>query len=123
MDSLRIAAFFLLLSSPAYAYTPLITCTGTNQALQSTASPPVYSCATIAGGVTSFTGDGTVLNNSGSTGAVTATLANVNANLVFAGPASGIASTPTYRALTLADEPKVDRFLNSTYIMSNMGGL
>lgn len=52
------------------------------------------------GSVSTFTGDGTVLSNSGSTGAVTATLATHAANTVFAGPASGSAATPTFRSLT-----------------------
>ena len=58
-----------------------------------------------AGGVTSFSGDGVVLNNSGSTGVVTATLATHTANTVFAGPTSGGAATPTFRALVAADLP------------------
>lgn len=37
------------------------------------------------------------------TGTIAATLANQNANLVFAGPASGGAAAPTFRALTSAD--------------------
>lgn len=56
-----------------------------------------------SGSVSTFTGDGTVLSNSGSTGAVTATLATHAANTVFAGPASGSAAAPTFRLLTAAD--------------------
>src|SRR6185437_3862706 len=40
-----------------------------------------------------------------SSGTLTATLANQNANLVFAGPSSGSAAAPTFRALTPADLP------------------
>jgi hypothetical protein len=42
------------------------------------------------------------------TGTLTATLANQNANLVFAGPTSGGAAAPTFRSLVLADIPSVD---------------
>ena len=38
-------------------------------------------------------------------GDLTATLANQNANLIFAGPASGAAAAPTFRALVFADLP------------------
>lgn len=40
-----------------------------------------------------------------STGTLAVTLANQNANLVFAGPASGAAAAPTFRALVNADIP------------------
>jgi hypothetical protein len=40
-----------------------------------------------------------------SSGTLTAAWANQNANLVFAGPASGVAATPTFRALSGADLP------------------
>ena len=46
-------------------------------------------------GVTSFTGDGTILSNSGSTGAVTATLANASAQTVL-GNATGSSGGPAY---------------------------
>lgn len=53
--------------------------------------------------VTSFTGDGTVFSNSASTGAVTGTLETHTANTVLAGPSSGSAAAPTFRALVSAD--------------------
>lgn len=56
-------------------------------------------------GVSSFTGDGQVLNNSGSTGAVTATLATHNKNLVLASDPTNDGATPTFRALVAADLP------------------
>jgi hypothetical protein len=59
----------------------------------------------IGAGVTSFTGDGVLISNSASTGAVTATLAAQTKNLVFAGPSSGSAASPTFRALAGADLP------------------
>ena len=53
--------------------------------------------AGTAVGVSSFSGDGTILNNSGSTGPVTATLANAAQNSVLAGPPTGGAGAPTYQ--------------------------
>src|SRR5208282_3826475 len=61
--------------------------------------------ALASGGVTSFTGDSLVYSNSGSTGAVTLTLNTETANTVFAGPTTGLAHTPTFRALVTADMP------------------
>lgn len=49
-----------------------------------------------------FTVSGSPITSSGT---LTATLANQNANLVFAGPSSGTASAPTFRALVSADMP------------------
>lgn len=64
-------------------------------------------------GVTSvaLSGDGTVFNTSVSgspvttTGTFTPTLANQDPNKILAGPTSGSPTTPTFRALTLADMP------------------
>ena len=55
--------------------------------------------APAGGGVSSFTGDATVLSNSGSTGAVTATLANAAVGTVL-GNATSSAAAPTYHTLT-----------------------
>jgi hypothetical protein len=53
-------------------------------------------CGTSQGvNVTSFSGDGTILNNSSSTGAVTATLANANAGTVLGNNTSS-AAAPSY---------------------------
>jgi hypothetical protein len=64
------------------------------------------------GSVTSvtFTGDGTILSATPSapvttSGTLTATLLPQNANRVLAGPASGGAALPTFRALVAADLP------------------
>jgi len=54
------------------------------------------------GGVTSFTGDGTLINNSGSTGAVTATLANAAAHK-FWGNNTGSSAAPGYQSLGSQD--------------------
>ena len=56
-------------------------------------------------GVTAFTGDGTVLSNSASTGGVTASLASQAKNVVLAGPLTGSIAAPTFRALAAADLP------------------
>jgi hypothetical protein len=63
-----------------------------------------------SGSVTSvtFTGDGTVLSSTPSlavttSGTVTAALATQSANVVLAGPATGSAANPTFRALVAAD--------------------
>ncbi len=75
------------------------------------AANPSWSSAG-SGTVTSvtFTGDGTVLSSTPSsavttTGTVTTSLANQSANEVLAGPASGSAAAPTFRALGNADLP------------------
>src|SRR5579863_3461070 len=57
-----------------------------------------------------FTGDGTVLSSTPSspvttTGTLTATLNTQTANTILAGPASGSAASPTFRALVRADLP------------------
>lgn len=46
-----------------------------------------------------------IATNGTISGSLTATLANENANTVFAGPSSGSATTPTFRALTPQDVP------------------
>jgi hypothetical protein len=70
--------------------------TSGTKVLQETSSG-VPSWVANGGGVSSFTGDGTVFNNSASTGGVTATLANAAQNSVLAGPATGGAGAPTYQ--------------------------
>jgi hypothetical protein len=57
-----------------------------------------------------FVGDGTILSATPSTavttaGNISATLLTQSANLVLAGPTTGIAALPTFRAITLADLP------------------
>lgn len=75
------------------------------QVLTSTGSAVKWQSPASGGGVSSFSGDGTILSNSSSTGAVTATLETQSANKVLAGPTSGSAVAPTFRALTGADLP------------------
>jgi hypothetical protein len=58
------------------------------------------------GGVSSFTGDSVLYSNSASTGSVTLSPINENANTVFAGPTSGSAAAPGFRALVNTDLPK-----------------
>ena len=57
------------------------------------------------GAVSSITGDGVIISNSASTGAVTLTLESIAKNLVLAGPSSGSNATPTFRSLVGADLP------------------
>jgi len=72
-----------------------------------------------AGGVTSWSGDGSLFTNSGSTGAVTATLGNQTANAILAGPTSGGSATPTFRALVIADIPTISAAKGGTGIDSS----
>lgn len=76
--------------------------------------PTNFGAANPPGTVTSvtFTGDGTVLSSTPSSavttsGTLIATLLTHSANLVFAGPVSGPAAAPTFRALVAADIPAV----------------
>lgn len=75
----------------------------TSQIVTVGTTPLTFTQFTFQTSVTSFTGDGTVLNNSVSTGAVTGTLATHAAGLFLAGPASGSSATPTFRAIASAD--------------------
>lgn len=52
------------------------------------------------GGVSSFTGDGTLLNNAGSTGAVTAALANTGVGFGVWGNTGSSSGAPAYHALS-----------------------
>lgn len=49
-----------------------------------------------------------------SSGTLTASLNTQNANLVFAGPATGAAAVPTFRALTAADIPTLSNYIQNT---------
>ena len=55
--------------------------------------------------VNSLTGDSLLYSNSTSTGAVTLALNTQTANYFLAGPTSGSANTPTFRALVVGDLP------------------
>lgn len=86
--------------------------------------------ASGAGTVTSvtFTGDGVVDSSTPSSavttsGTVTATILNQNANTVLAGPTSGSAAAPTFRALVTADLPKFNQAMAATVAMNSFGGL
>jgi hypothetical protein len=83
---------------------------GFTRFLRAVATNSVTSSGT--GTVTSvtFTGDGTVLSSTPSSavttsGTVTAALANQSANVALAGPTSGSAAVPTFRALVASDLP------------------
>ena len=74
------------------------------------------------GGVTSFTGDGTLINNVGSTGAVTDTLANAAANTVWgnattASAAPGYTTNPVVTSVTAG----VANSINGTLSLASNG--
>lgn len=56
------------------------------------------------------------------TGTLTGTLATQSANTVFAGPASGAAATPTFRALTLASADYANQGTTTTVLHGNAAG-
>jgi len=64
-----------------------------------------------------------IFNVSGSpvttSGTLTSTLANQSANMVFAGPSSGVATTPTFRALVAADIPALTGYIQNTAVGNN----
>lgn len=69
--------------------------------------------AAVGGGVTSFTGDGLFLNNSVSTGAVTATKASIAANTVIGNATSGSA-VPTATATPIVSGASTAASFNAT---------
>lgn len=79
------------------------------QCLTSNGTDPLWGSCGAGGGVTSV---GLSLPNIfsvsrspvTSTGTLTGTLATQNTNLVWAGPASGVAAAPTFRGLVKADQ-------------------
>jgi hypothetical protein len=75
----------------------LPSCSGTTNALTWT-SGTGFGCNTITGGggVSSFTGDGVIISNSASTGAVTDTLVNAPANSIL-GNNTGSSAAPAYQ--------------------------
>jgi len=93
---------------------------GTSGQLLSSTGSKVAWVNAPSSGVTSFTGDGVVLSNSVSTGAVTATLESIPANEVLAGPTSGTNHTPTFRALVSADIP--NNAANTSGTAANLSG-
>lgn len=58
-----------------------------------------------------------------STGTLAVTLANESANTVFAGPASGSASAPTFRALNVADETIATQAISASAIDWSLGNV
>jgi hypothetical protein len=84
--------------------------TGTVTSVAYTLAVPaaLFNAAGIAGSPITTTG----------TIAVTLSLANQNANLVFAGPASGGAAPPTFRSLVAADLPQLVTTLTSANILA-----
>lgn len=120
MKNLLLSAIFVLFAFPAGATHPNLVATGTltsGHCLQSAGSNAVKdsgsaACGGGTGTVTSvtFTGNGIVDSATPSTavtttGTVTATPLTQTRNTVLAGPASGSAATPTFRAIVNADLP------------------
>src|SRR5215472_17176650 len=71
----------------------------------------------VPGALLSSSVGGSPITTSG-TLALTITLPNQNANLVFAGPASGAAAPPTFRSFTAQDLPFVSVALSSANILA-----
>jgi len=73
-------------------------CVGGGNALQFTTATGIFSCGSSSAGVSSITGDGIIISNSGSTGAVTLTQASIAAHKFImnntAGSAAPGAQTP-----------------------------
>ena len=100
-------------SGTAWVAKALTDCNGTTKALNYTASTNAFSCNTISVGSGTVTSVATsvpgILSVSGSpittSGTLAISLATQSANIVFAGPTSGSAATPTFRALVNADFP------------------
>lgn len=80
-----------------------------------------YKLKTVsAGGVTSVTGDGSLITNSGSTGAVTLVLGTQTAATFLAGPLTGSAATPTFRAIAATDFNGGSGASSSTFLTGTM---
>jgi len=102
-------------------FTAFPNCTGGGNALQFTTSTGVFSCGSASAGVSSWSGDGALYNNSLSTGAVTATLANAGAHKYW-GNNTGVSATPAYVSLVDADLP-ADTVLRNQANTYSGGGL
>lgn len=72
----------------------------------------------LLSGVGSFTGDGVLLTNSASTGAVTAILATAGGHKWF-GNATASTAAPSYQTLTTGDLPTSTAFLNAANVWSS----
>jgi hypothetical protein len=103
----------LIGSGVAWAEKTLPSCTGGTGALQYNATTNAFSCGTISVGTGTVTSVALALpaifSVSGSpvtgTGTLTGALATQTANRIWAGPTTGAAASPTFRALVNADLP------------------
>lgn len=95
-----------------------ITPAGTNITIASTGGGGTVTSVGLADGSTTpiYSISGSPVTTSGT---LTFTLNNKNANLVFAGPSSGGAAQPTFRSLVAADIPS----LSGTYANTNLSNL
>ncbi len=93
---------------------------GTNWLQETSAGVPSWTAPGGGGTVTSFSAGGlsplftTSVATPTSTPALTFALANQNANLIYAGPASGVAAAPSFRALVAADIPALPYVSNAS---------
>lgn len=108
---------------------PAPSCSATGDALNWT-SGTGFGCNTAVGSVTSVglaDNSSTPIYTTGSpvtsSGNLTFTLATETANFVFAGPTSGAAAQPTFRAEVFNDQPKFARAMEATVAMNNFGGI
>jgi hypothetical protein len=118
-------------TATAFASTPT-KCSAGNYPLGIDVSGNAQNCTSASGGGTvtsvTFTGDGIVDSSTPSTavtttGTVTATVLTQSANTIFAGPTSGSAANPSFRAQVLLDEPTESQFSTGEFIETNDGGI
>jgi hypothetical protein len=84
-------------------------CTGAGNALQFTTSTGAFGCGASSAGVSSLTGDGVLITNSASTGAVTLTLGTAGAHKFWMNN-TGSTATPGYQSAGEADLPATTVF-------------
>jgi hypothetical protein len=90
-----------LAANDVLANKPTLACyDGTNWEIETIGNAPTGG----GGGVTTFSGDGTLISNSASTGAVTTTLATAAAHKYF-GNNTGSTGAPSYSSIVAADLP------------------
>lgn len=94
---------------------------GTATLVGSTLNIPVYAGGGGISGVSSFTGDGTVISNSGSTGAVTATLATATAKSVFGNSSTSTIAPSFVTAPVVSGNSTAAAFVPTSGAVPTMG--